>query len=207
IVGIVGDVRRTPTDVPVGDIYFPHAQFGPGFMTVNTRSGGVSPSLSEVQREVAVLDPGIPVQSFESVTEAMGREVAPTRFYLLMVGTFAAVALLLAAVGLYGVVAYLMAQRTQEIGVRMALGARREQVMAMVLGQGLRPTLLGLGVGLTLALVLGRVAESLLFQVSPSDPMVLAVVAAILLLVALLASFLPARRASRVDPVSALRAE
>ncbi len=174
---------------------------------MNIRSGGVSPSLSEVQREVAVLDPGIPVQSFESVTEAMGRQVAPTRFYLVMAGTFAAVALLLAAVGLYGVVAYLMAQRTQEIGVRMALGAQQWQVVALVLGQGLRPTLLGLGVGLALALALGRVAQSLLFQVSPNDPWVLATVAAVLLLVALLASFLPARRASRVDPVAALRAE
>ncbi|MEE8062018.1 MAG: FtsX-like permease family protein, partial [Gemmatimonadales bacterium] len=207
IVGIVGDVQRTPPAAPVGDIEFPHAQFGPVNMTVNMRTAGLSPSLSDVQREVAALDPGVPVQRFESVTEALGREVAPTRFYLMMVATFAAVALLLAAVGLYGVVAYLMVQRTQEIGVRMALGAKQGQVVALVLGQGLRPTLLGLGVGLVLALALGRVAQSLLFQVSPSDPLVLAVVAAILLLVALLASFLPARRASRVDPVSALRAE
>jgi putative ABC transport system permease protein len=207
IVGIVADVQRTPTRAPIGDVYFPHAQFGPVFLTVSMRSEGVGPRVSDVQREVAALDPGIPVQRFETLSEAMGREVAPTRFYLLMVATFATVALLLAAIGLYGVVAYLMAQRTQEIGVRMALGAKQSQVVRLVLGQGLRPTLLGLGVGLVLALALGRVAQSLLFQVSPSDPLVLAAVAAMLLVVALLASFLPARRASRVDPVSALRAD
>jgi len=207
IVGVVGDVQRGPTVPPIGDLYYPHAQFGPANMTVSLRSNGVDPTLAQVQEEVAALDPGIPVQRFETVAQALGRAVAPTRFYLLMVAAFALVALVLAAVGLYGVVAFLMAQRTQEIGVRMALGARRRQVLGLVLGQGLRPTILGLAVGVVLALVSGRVARSLLFEVSPTDPLVLAGVVGVLLVVAILASFLPARRASLVDPVSALRAE
>jgi len=208
IVGVVGDVRRSPTATPFADVYVPHAQFGPSYLTVSLRThAGAAPSLSDVQSVVRTLDPALPVQSFETVSDAMRRQVAPTTFYLTTLGIFAGVAVILAAVGLYGVVAYLMAQRTREIGIRMALGARREQVVALVLGQGVRPAAIGLVVGAGLALVLARVAEGLLFQVSPRDPTVLVSVVILLGLVATGAAFFPARRASRVDPVKALRAE
>jgi predicted permease len=208
IVGVVSDIRRGITEEPRADVYVPHTQFGPGSLTVALRTRpGATPSYTTLRDIVRSLDPSLPLRSFETVDDAVHRETAPTRFYLTTVGTFAGLAVILACVGLYGVVGYLVARRTSEIGIRMALGARRAQVVRMVLAQGVRPAAFGVALGVILALAFGRVAESLLFQVSPRDPLIIAGVSALMVFITLLAAFLPARRASRIDPVSALRAE
>lgn len=207
VVGVTGDVASRLRSRPEGDVYVPLSQFGPGSMTITLRSrSGVVPvqALTEV---VHALDPALPLRSVSTVRDAVNEEVAPTRFYLVAVGSFAALAVLLACVGLYGVVAYLVARRTSEIGIRMALGARRGQVTGLVLSQGLRPALLGAAVGLGIAIAASRVAEAVVYQVSPRDPVVLGGATALILAVAVLAAVLPARRASRIDPVTALRTE
>ncbi len=208
IIGVVGDVPRRLTADPAAAMYVPHAQFGPSALTITVRNqSGAGLSVEQAQSVVAALDPEVPVQRFETFAQALRQETAPTRFYLTALGTFAALALILAAVGLYGVVSYLMAQRTQEIGVRMALGANRSRVVRLVLRQGLAPTVAGVVVGLAGALLLGRTVQGVLYQVTPYDPAVLVSVVASLLAVAALASLLPARRATLVDPVKALREE
>jgi ABC-type antimicrobial peptide transport system permease subunit len=129
------------------------------------------------------------------------------RFYMMLLGAFAALALVLAAIGLYGVISYSVAQRTQEIGVRVALGASRKQVVRMIMGQGLRFAAMGLAVGQLMAMILNRALKGLLVGVSTTDPPTLVVTAAVLLIVAALACYVPARRAERVDPMVALRFE
>ena len=131
--------------------------------------------------------------------------LAQRRFYMMLLGAFAALALVLAAIGLYGVISYSVAQRTQEIGVRVALGATHEQVLSMVMGQGLRFAAMGLAIGQLMAIMLNRALKGLLVGVSTTDPPTLLVTAAALLIVAALACYVPARRAARVDPMVALR--
>jgi len=207
VVGVAGDVSSRLTARPEGDVYVPLSQFGPGSMTITLRSrSGIVP-VQALRDVVHALDPALPLRSVSTVRDAVNEEVAPTRFYLVAVGSFAALAVLLACVGLYGVVAYLVARRTSEIGIRMALGARRGQVTGLVLAQGLHPALLGAAAGLAIAIAAGRVAGSVVYQVSPRDPFVLGGATALILAVAALAAVLPARRASRIDPVTALRTE
>jgi putative ABC transport system permease protein len=152
------------------------------------------------------LDPNTPVK-FSTFAKEMGGWLADRSFLLLLVGLFAAAALILAAVGIYGVVAYSVARRTQEIGIRVALGAQPGDVMRLVLGQGGRLALIGVTVGLTVALALTRWMASLLFGVSAADPLTFIVVATLLVLVALAACYVPARRATKMDPMVALRYE
>jgi putative ABC transport system permease protein len=209
IVGVVGDIRsHALTREPVPEIYVPHGQFGPGYMSVNVRAG-LDPEtlLPSIRAAVRSLDPKLPLQAVETVVDAVRREVAPTRFYLLALGLFAALALALAAVGLYGVLGYVVSQRTREIGVRVALGAARGEIVRMVVSDGLRPALAGIVAGLTVALLAGRVMETLLYDVASRDPITLTSAPVVVLGVAVLAILAPARRASRVDPVSMLRAE
>ena len=208
IVGVVEDVRRSPESMPVPEIYVPLGQYGPGNLTVTMRAPeGVAPTAVTIRDLVRDLDPGLPVIGLETVSDAMRASVAPTRFYFITMTIFAALAVVLACVGLYGVVAYVVSQRGREIGIRMALGARGEQVIRLVLRQGFAPAAAGVAIGLLLALALGRVAESLLFQVSPRDPVIMTAVVLVLGAVALLATLVPAIRASRVDPANALRIE
>ena len=209
IVGVVPDIRsQSITRGPAPEVYVSHAQFGAGFQTVAVRGQvGVQGLLGPIRSVIRAMDPNLPLRGVETVAEAVRREVAPTRFYLTLVGLFAGLALLLASIGLYGVVSYLVAQRTQEIGVRMALGAGTTGIARLVLLEGLRPALWGLALGLAASWGGARVVESLLFEVAPRDPVVFGGVPVVLLAIVILASLLPARRASRVDPVTALRAE
>jgi len=152
------------------------------------------------------LAPDAPVK-FSTFAEEMGGWLADRRFLLLLVGLFAAAALALAAVGIYGVVAFSVTRRTQEIGIRMALGSRRSDVLRLVLGEGARMAALGVAIGVGASLAITRLMSSLLFGISATDPLTFVGVAALLSCVALLASYIPARRAMRVDPTIALRYE
>jgi putative ABC transport system permease protein len=208
VVGVAGDVRHSPMSEHRPDLYVPLPDFGPGSLHTMLRvRAGMSVNAQQVRSIVQSLDPSLPVRDLETVDDALALEVAPTRFYLVSLAAFALIAVVLASVGLYGVVAYLISRRTREIGIRMALGARQGQVVGMVLRQGMVPAVTGLVVGLALALVLGRVAESLLFQVSPRDPAIMLAVTLLLAAIATVAVLLPARRASRVHPVIALRTD
>jgi len=157
IVGIVGDVRSRGLQAETeAQIYMPHGQYGPGDLAVTVRSTpGAPPLLPVIREEVRAMDASLPLYQVETVEQALQRQIAPTRFYMILVALFAALAAVLAAVGLYGVVAYSVSRRTREIGLRVALGAGRDGIVRLVVGQGMRPALIGLAVGLGVAL-LGR---------------------------------------------------
>ncbi|MGC2400484.1 MAG: FtsX-like permease family protein [Acidobacteriaceae bacterium] len=150
--------------------------------------------------------PNVPVK-FSTFAEDMGGWLADRRFLLLLVGLFACIALILAGVGLYGVVAFSVAQRTREIGIRMAVGAQRSDVLRLVLGKGARMALIGVAIGIGASLAITRLMSSLFFGIGANDPLTFASVALLISLVALAASYIPARRAMRVDPVKTLRYE
>jgi len=210
IVGIVGDVRHTSLDAkPAPHVYLPEAQQGISLMTVAVRSAAPEPSklLPMVQREIAAVDPNVPIADIRTMEEMAASSVAPWRFTMALLSLFAGVALALASVGIYGVLAYSVNQRRREIGIRMSLGAQRRDVVQLFLSQGLAVTLLGIGIGLGGAWAVTRIMRSLLYAVSPTDPLVFLSVALAFSAVALLASFFPARRAARVNPVIALRSE
>jgi putative ABC transport system permease protein len=207
IVGIVGDVRHFGVDAPIPPMFYvPLLQSGMDGVTVVMRTQGAPDALTQpahkivqaIDRDALVSEP-VPMETL--VSASLGQR----RFYMMLLGGFATLALLLAAVGLYGVISYSVAQRTQEVGIRVALGASRSDVVAMVMRQGLRLAAAGLAIGLALALLLKSVLKGLLVGVSATDPATLAVTALLLLLVAVLASYVPARRAARVDPMIALR--
>jgi ABC-type antimicrobial peptide transport system permease subunit len=160
-----------------------------------------------VRRVLAQLDPSVPLGSAEPMSRIVAKSLARTSFTLLLLGVAAAMALALSAVGIYGVISYVVGQRRGEIGIRMALGAPVAQVKRLVVLQSVRLAALGVGLGLVAAVASTRVLASLLFEVSPTDPRVLALVAVALVGLAAAASYVPARRASRVDPAEALRAE
>jgi putative ABC transport system permease protein len=162
---------------------------------------------SSIRTAVWSLDRQVPVTDMRAMEQVIAQSTAPRRFNMVLVGFFAAAALLLAAVGLYGVMSYSVSQRTHEIGVRMTLGASRADVLRMVLGGGLKLVLIGVAAGVAGALATSRLLASFLFEVRPSDPVTFAAVAVILTGIALLASTMPALRATRVDPMVALRNE
>jgi predicted lysophospholipase L1 biosynthesis ABC-type transport system permease subunit len=207
IVGIVWDIRSEAlAQAPVPEIYVPIARFGGGLMTVTVRTApGFGAALPEIRSAVYSAYPDLPLRGVETVSEAVQREVAPTRFYLLLLGFIAILALTLAAVGLYGVLQYLVSRRTREFGVRIALGAAPGELARMVTFEMLRPASLGVLSGLAVSLWAGRMLEAFLYRVSPRDLWTFAAVPVVLLLVALLAVLLPARRASRTEPIEALR--
>ncbi|MGD8277792.1 MAG: ABC transporter permease, partial [Gemmatimonadota bacterium] len=208
IVGVVDDVRRSPTAAPEPDVYVPLGQYGPGGLTVTMRTApGSLPSASSIREIVRSMDAGLPVIGLETVRSALRVFVARPRFYLLTMATFAGLAVVLACVGLYGVVAYVVSRRGREIGIRMALGARGGQVVGLVLRQGLLPAAAGMVAGLLLAIAFGRIVESLLFEVSPRDPLIMVGVAVMLGAVTFAAALVPAARASSVDPAETLRVE
>ena len=210
IVGIVGDVRHASLDAkPAPHIYFPHAQNGVGLMTVAVRSAGTEPTalLTQVRREIASVDPNVPIADIRTMTQMVASSVAPWRFTMALLSVFAGVALLLASVGIYGVLAYSVNQRRREIGIRMSLGAQRRDVLQLFLSQGMSVTLIGIALGLGGSWAVTRIMRSLLYSVSPTDIRVFLVVPLTFAAIAFLASFFPARRASRVNPIIALREE
>jgi putative ABC transport system permease protein len=207
VVGVVGDVKNFALDAdPQPMLYVPFDQFPRSEINVVVRSNqGVGPIGALIRREVRALDPDLPVYGLQPLEHLVEESLATPRFYVFLLGTFAVTALLLAAVGIYGVISYTVTQRTQEIGIRVALGASREQVMRMVVGQGLRVTLVGLGIGAVGALLGTRLMRTLLFGVTPADPLTFFGVTVVLLAVAIAASYLPARRAAAADPLIAMR--
>ena len=210
IVGIVGDVRHEGLDTEPGpEYYVPYAQAPESFMSLVVRSSsGSSASLAAGVREsIKQMDRDQYVADVQPMTKLVAESVARRRFNTLLTGLFAIVALLLASVGIFGVMNYTVAQRTQEFGLRVALGAQTRDVLRLVLGQGMRLILVGLAVGLTAALALTRVLRGMLFGVTPTDPLTFVAVSSLLTAVALLACYIPARRATKVDPLEALRYE
>jgi predicted lysophospholipase L1 biosynthesis ABC-type transport system permease subunit len=209
VIGVAGDAKyRTLSEGPTPFFYLPFPQtYGPGMSLVVRTDREPRAMLAPVRQAVLALDPNLPLFEVETLSEHLGIALFPVRLASSVLGWFGLLALLLAAIGLYGVVAYAVNQRTREIGVRMALGARPADVLRLVVGDGMRLALLGLGLGLAAALLVTRMVAGLLYGVSPTDPVAFTGVAALLLLATLLASWLPARRAARVDPMTALKHE
>jgi len=206
IIGIVGDVRHGSLEAPgLPTMYMPAFESGEN---VVLRARGDSAALATaVRHELAGIDPNQPIASVRTMDEWLARAVAAPRYRTALFGLFAALALVLSAVGIYGVMSYSVSQRTREIGVRMALGARRLEVMKLVVVQGMGLVLIGVVIGLIGAFGLTRVIGSLLFGVGTRDPVTFSVVALLLAVVAFIACYVPARRATKVDPMVALRYE
>jgi putative ABC transport system permease protein len=209
IVGVVRDTRRRGLDQPIRlESWMPHTQRPLSSMEVVLRTTGDPLALSRAVREaVWSLDRSLPIPSIQTMEQILSESVALRRLNMLLLGLFALVALMLTAVGIYGVMSYAVTQRTHEIGIRMALGARGADMLRMVVWQGMSLALIGVALGLAAALALTRVMEHLLFNVKANDPATFAGISLLLISVALLAAYLPARRATKVDPMVALRHE
>jgi len=209
IVGVVGDIHQAGlTAAPEPEMYFPEAQRTWSTMSLVARTAKDPSQLSSaVQEQVWALDKDQPVFDIKTMGQVMAESLAARRFTLSLMGIFALIALLLAAIGIYGVISYSVTQRRNEIGIRMALGARGSDVLRVILGQGMLLVLAGMTLGAIGAFTLTRVMSKLLFGVTATDPLTFAVTGIILWCVAMLACYIPARRAMRVDPMVALRYE
>jgi putative ABC transport system permease protein len=208
-VGVVGDVRSVRLDQQNDmEFYRPFAQENFPFMTITVRSP-LPPDVvtKTVQAVLKTIDPGLALIQPQPVSEVMAQALGQAKLMMTLLGVFAAVALLLATVGIYGAVAYTVEQRTGEIGVRMALGAQTRDVLRLVVKQGMTPVIFGLVVGLAAAIGLGKLVAAQLYQISPYNPLLLSGTVAVLAFAALLACLFPARRASHLNPVEALRTE
>jgi putative ABC transport system permease protein len=209
IVGVVGDVRVLgPSLKPLATAYLPYNQAPLSEMSLVVRSTA-SPSLiiNGARAAIKEVDADLPIFDVTTMDDALAESVGQPRFYAILLGTFAGIALVIAALGIYGVISYAVSQRTRELGIRIALGAQRDRVVRLVIGQGLALTLVGIGIGIVGAYALARLITTLLFGVAAADPLTFTVVAAVFVFVAVLASYLPARRAAAVDPIIAMRAE
>lgn len=211
IVGVVGDTLYRVGKEPAATMYFPILEGNTGranfqMLAVRTASEPLQISVP-VEKQIASLDPGIPVSDVRTMDQVIGESLVNTRLSTSLVLAFAILSLLLASVGLYGVLSYLATQRTTELGIRMALGAQRDELLQLMLVDGLRPALFGMGLGLVLSAAVTRIFQSMLFGTKPLDPVVLSGVIATLLAVAVLACLAPSWRASRLDPMRALRTD
>jgi putative ABC transport system permease protein len=209
VVGVVADVKHDSLTSPrTMTVYRPFAQAPIPAMTIITRTAlGADVIASHLRASAAELDSAVPVSDVALMEYVLSSAVARPRFAMILLAAFAAIAILLGAVGIYGVIAYAVSQRTREIGVRMALGATPRDALALVLARGGILTVIGIVLGTVAALGATRMLAGLLYGISPTDPMTFTVVPVLLALVALVACYLPARRATRVDPTVALRAE
>ncbi len=209
VIGIVGDTKHYSVDEEILPQLYAAFNQNPGIFSTVVMKTAVEPmTLAEsVRQAVWKVDPDQPMWKMRTVEFLLERNVADRKFLMLLMGIFASLALILAMIGLYGVISYVVNQRLQEIGVRMALGAQASDILGMVLRQGMILVLMGVGLGLAVAWLVTRLIERLLYQVSPTDPLTFAGIAVLLTVLALLACFLPARRATRVDPLVALRYE
>jgi predicted permease len=208
VIGIVGDVRDYGPASPVAPtLYLSHAQWPDGGVSIvaKARNGDPASLVQPLRALLQALDPDVPMSAVRSMDQLSSAAVAQPRLYLVLIASFAGTAMLLAAIGLYGVLAYAVGQRTREIGIRLALGAKRGEVLRMVLIQAGRLAIFGVAIGLGAAVIASRALRSQLFQIGPTDTVTYVMVGAGLLVVALVASWIPARRASRIDPVVALR--
>jgi putative ABC transport system permease protein len=213
IVGVVKDARQADwTSPPDDEIYLPYLQrpnaFGLSYLTfvIRTRTNPES-LIGSVRRQISTVDKGLPVSQVRTMEQVIADKLWRSRLSTLLLGLFAAIALVLAGVGIYGVISYSVRRRTQEIGIRMALGAKQWDVVRLTLIEGMGPVLAGAAIGVVIALVTTRLMKTLLYQVTTTDPATFGLVTAVLIVVAGLANYIPARRAARVDPLVALRHE
>lgn len=208
MVGVVADGRYREIPKPRMDLYLPYLQSPDPVKHLVVRTATDPLSLaSAIREEIRALDKDQPVDGITTLQALVSRAMAPWRFNAFLFGIFAALAIFLAAVGLFGLIAFSVTERTEEIGVRMALGAQASDVVRLIVRQGMAPALAGLGIGLVVSLALTRLLSSLLYGVSAADAPTYAAISLSLLAVTLLASYIPARRATRVDPLVALRSE
>jgi putative ABC transport system permease protein len=210
VVGVLGDVRNDQLATPPQpEVFFPYPQFTYPALYFTLRTAGMNPHnvASALRAQIAAVNHDQPITDVQTMDERLAAASAPTRSMMLLIGVFSAMALILAVVGIYGVIAYSVAQRTQELAIRLALGASSSDIFGLVIGTGLKLALGGILIGLAASFVLTRLMASLLFQTSATDPITFAASAALFTGVAMLASYLPARRAMRVDPMVALRHE
>jgi ABC-type antimicrobial peptide transport system permease subunit len=209
VVGVVGHTQqeRLGGETRV-QVYLPEAQLSTGYIAFAVRTAdNPLAMLGAVRNAVHSVDPDLPLAHINTMEQLIARSTAERRFAMLLLGGFGLLAMILASIGLYGVMSYLVTQRRRELGVRLVLGAEAREVLRLVLGEGLRLALAGVVIGLVAALALTRVMQHMLFDLSATDPLTLATTAALLVAVAAVASYLPARRATRVDPMETLRAE
>ena len=209
VIGVAEDVKmRGARGEPRSEAYIPYWQLPePGMNVVLKSIGDPNALAGSLRQAVRDVDPDMPVSTLMSMSQVVSDSIDEPRFLAFLVSVFAALALMLSAIGIYGVMAYAVSQRTSEIGVRMALGAGRSEVFGLIVREGLKLTVLGIALGLVASFALAHSISSLLFGVAASDPMTFVVTTSILLAVATLASIVPAHRATRVDPIVALRAE
>jgi putative ABC transport system permease protein len=209
IVGVVGDVRGEGLSAPaIAESYVPYAQLPFAPMSVMVRTGADPQEfLLPLTKTVQSLDKDLPLLHVKTLDQYVGESIADTRFESVLLGIFGALAVTLTALGVYGVISYTVARRTREMGIRLALGAERGTIIAMILRSGLLLVTMGVVPGLVVAFLLTQLMAGLLYDVSPSDPSTFLSVSVALVAMALLASYIPARRAATVDPMVALRYE
>lgn len=210
IVGVVGNVRHVGLEIaPRPEVYLPlgQAHWPSVFMVVRSKTSDPLALTTAAQNAVSAVRNDVPLANLRTMQDVVAESVLRRRFAMLLLSIFAGLAMLLAAIGLYGVMSYSVSQRTREIGVRMALGAQKQDVLRLIVGHGMTLVSVGIGMGIVAALGLTRLMSGLLFGVSARDPLVFAALAVLLMMVALLASYVPARRAAKVDPMVALRYE
>jgi putative ABC transport system permease protein len=209
IVGVVGDVKKNGLDASAPpEVYLPHAQHPVDSMTIVVRTAGDPMAFLPVARsDLASIDRDLPMATVRTLDQVVGRSIEERRFTMILLAAFAAVALTLAMIGVYGVLSYLVSQRTQEIGVRLAIGAAPSDVVRLFVREGLVLASIGLACGLAGAVAAARTLTAMLFGVTPTDPLTFGGVAAALGCIALAASYLPARRAAGIDPLAALRVD